>query len=98
MDNKKDNIEVIKKGNILLEDRKNLSITGVVEIISFNDEKVLLNTVFKKLEITGNNLKVSKLDIKNGEVLITGNIYGCVYLGDISKTKTPIFKKLIGKK
>lgn len=100
MDNKKDNVEVVRKGNIFLEDRKNLSVTGVFEIIAFDEERVVLNTVFKKLEITGQDLKVSKLDIKNGEVNITGKVKGCIYLDDVKdkKSKSKILKKLLGRR
>ena len=32
------------RGNITLENRKRLTLTGVEEVISFDDEKILLNT------------------------------------------------------
>lgn len=102
MEYKKDNTtELIKKSNILLENRKNISITGVFEVLSFDEEKVTLNTVLKKLEIIGNNLKISKLDLKNGEISITGNINECKYLDDKKfkgdKNKLGIVKKILGK-
>lgn len=102
MEHKKDNpTELTKKSNILLENRRNISISGVFEVLSFDDEKVTLNTVLKKLEIIGNNLKISKLDLKNGEISITGNINECRYLDDkkvkSEKSKFSLVKKLLGK-
>ena len=32
------------RGNIILENRKKMTLTGVEEVISFDDEKILLNT------------------------------------------------------
>lgn len=102
MEYKKDNTtELIKKSTVVLENRKNISITGVFEVLSFDEEKVTLNTVLQKLEIVGNNLKISKLDLKNGEINITGNINECKYLGDkkfkADKSKIGIVKKILGK-
>lgn len=92
--------EINKKSNLLLENRNKVNVSGVYEVVSFNDLKVTLNTVFKKLEILGNNLKISKLDLKNGEVIITGNINQLKYLDGIEKkdSKINIVKKMIGKK
>ena len=100
MENKNDNPEFVKKSNILVEDRKKMSVNGVFEVLSFDDEKVVLNTTLKKLEIIGNNLKISRLDLKNGEVNITGNINELKYLNDTkSKEEKPNFiKKILGKK
>lgn len=102
MEYKKDiNTDLVKKSNILLENRKKVSITGVFEVLSFDEETVLLNTVLKKLEIVGTGLKISKLDLKNGEVNITGNINECKYLDDKKvkneKKKFNIVKKILGK-
>lgn len=94
--------DITKKSNILLENRKKISINGVFEVLSFDEECVVLNTVLKKLEIVGNNLKISKLDLKNGEVSIMGNINECKYLDDKKakgekKNKLNIVKKMLGK-
>ena len=100
MDHKKNINESIKKSSIYIEDRKKVNITGVIEVLAFDEEKVLLNTLLKKLEIVGNNLKICNLDIKNGEVSISGNIHECKYLGDkkTKNTNNKLFKKIIGKK
>lgn len=92
MENKKnikDNSE-FKKSNIFLENRKNIEITGVFEVLGFDENRVLLNTVLKKLEICGNNLKICKLDLKNGEVSISGNISRCSYLDNVKKNKSKV--------
>lgn len=70
-----------KKGNLTLENRKKLSITGVVEVISFDDEKIILNTNHGGLHIKGEGLKMNKLDVQNGEVIIVGTVNSCIYTG-----------------
>ena len=83
------------KGNITLENRKKMILTGVEEVISFDDEKILLNTKLGALTIKGQNLKMNKLDVQNGDVMFNGEIYYIVYSGkEIKKEKEGIFARL----
>ena len=69
--------------------------SGVEEVISFDDEKILLNTKLGALTIKGQNLKMNKLDVQNGDVMINGEIYYIVYSGkEIKKEKEGIFARL----
>lgn len=80
------------KGNIILENRKKITLTGVVEVISFDDEKILLNTKLGQLTVKGSSLKMNKLDVQNGDVVIEGYVISLIY-GN-KKNKAPR-KKLI---
>lgn len=83
------------KGNIILENRNRLTLTGIEEVISFDDEKILLNTTLGALTIKGSELKMNKLDVQNGDVIIVGNISSIVYSGKaIKKEKENIITKL----
>ncbi|MDT8715747.1 sporulation protein YabP [Clostridium sp. 19966] len=84
-----------KKSNLTLENRKKLFLTGVAEVISFNEEKILLNTSLGMLAIKGVGLKMNKLDVQNGEVMISGTIDSCIYSGVVKKQdKESIISKL----
>lgn len=84
-----------KKSNITLENRKRLFLTGVMEVISFNEEKILLNTSLGMLTIKGSGLKMNKLDVQNGEVMIIGMIDSFIYTGSEAKQeKESILAKL----
>lgn len=83
------------RGNITLENRKKLVLTGVIEVLSFDDEKILLNTNLGQLTIKGSELKMNKLDVQNGDVIIVGNIASMVYSGkDVKKEKESLIAKL----
>lgn len=83
------------KGNIILENRKKMTLTGVKEVISFDDEKILLNTKLGTLTIKGSSLKMNKLDVQNGDVIINGEIYYVVYsVKEVKKQKESILGKL----
>lgn len=95
MELKKDIKVEEKKSNLVLENRKRLALTGVVEVISFNETVILLNTCLGSMTIKGEGLRMNKLDVQNGEVMIVGTINSCVYSGvEIKKDEESIFKKL----
>jgi sporulation protein YabP len=84
-----------KKSNLTLENRKRLVLNGVVEVVSFNEEKILLNTIQGILTIKGVELKMNKLDVQNGDVVIVGKIDSFSYSGSEAKQNNEnILKKL----
>ena len=88
-------MEQCKNSNLSLENRKKLSLSGVEEIVSFQDEKISLNTILGNLIIRGSNLKMSKLDVQSGEVIISGVISSMIYSEkNVKVTKESIIKKL----
>lgn len=74
-----------KKSNLVLDNRKKLSVTGVEEVISFNDETIILNTIIGNLTIRGGGLKMNKLDVQNGDMMITGLINSLIYSSNKGK-------------
>ena len=45
------------RGNIILENRKKMTLTGVEEVISFDDEKILLNTKLRSINDKGSKFE-----------------------------------------
>ncbi|NLL31423.1 MAG: sporulation protein YabP [Clostridiales bacterium] len=83
------------RSNIHLENRKKLTLTGAEEVISFDDEKILLNTKLGFLTIKGSELKMNKLDVQNGDLIIIGNIASIVYSNkEVKKEKENIIARL----
>jgi sporulation protein YabP len=60
--------------------RKNLEITGVKQVESFDNEEFLLETTMGFLAIRGTNLKMKNLDVESGVVNIEGKVFDLVYL------------------
>ncbi|SKA78726.1 sporulation protein YabP [Clostridium sp. USBA 49] len=84
-----------KKSSLTLENRRKLSITGVLEVISFNDYQILLNTSLGSMNIKGEGLRMNKLDVQNGDVIIIGKINSCAYSNsENKKDNESIFSKL----
>lgn len=84
-----------RKSNLILENRKKLSLTGVLEVISFNEAVIMLNTSLGSMTIKGEGLRMNKLDVQNGEVIIVGTVNSCVYSStEVKKDSESIFAKL----
>lgn len=73
-----------------LQNRKSLSLTGIMDVIRFDLTEVLLETEMGMLEVKGADLHVSRLSLEKGEVELDGTIDG------ISYSDTPSFEKKAG--
>ena len=65
--------------NIILENRGKLSISGVIDVLSFDDQVIITETELGLLTVKGENLKVNKLSIDTSEVIIEGEINSLNY-------------------
>jgi sporulation protein YabP len=68
-----------KVQNLILENREKLNISGVIDVESFNDECVIVDTELGMLVIKGIDLHINKLNIDNSELGIEGEIISCEY-------------------
>ena len=71
--------------SINLNERKNINITGVKKIDSFDDEEFLLETIMGYMVIKGEGLEIIKLDTYQGNVAIKGKINGLTYMESSDK-------------
>lgn len=75
--------EVIRSNhNIIIEDRKKLTLSGVKDVISFDDETLLLETVLGRLTLKGAGLHIVNFDTASGDLFAEGKIYAAVYTSD----------------
>ncbi|MEF2293248.1 sporulation protein YabP [Virgibacillus dokdonensis] len=77
-----------------MNNRKNLEITGVKEVDSFDNEEFLLETVMGYLIIRGQNLQLKNLDVNDGSVVIKGKIYELSYIDEQQEKAKGFFSKL----
>ena len=79
--------------SLTLDDRKALSISGVSDVDSFDEETVILYTSLGELTIKGEDLHVEHLSIDIGELSVTGKIDSLMYT-DNQKKSTGFFGKV----
>jgi sporulation protein YabP len=64
---------------LALDGRKILTMTGVTEVISFDDTAVLLRTSLGDLSVHGQQLQLKNLSLDGGQVAVEGSIAALVY-------------------
>ena len=81
MDERKNSMNTMNNvvQNIVLENREKLSISGVLDVLSFDDQIVILETQLGLLTVKGENLRINKLSIDCEEVVIEGEISNLAY-------------------
>lgn len=65
--------------NIILENRRRMSVSGVEEVLAFDERIVEMKTALGELRVQGEELKVEKLTVDEGELVICGNIVSLSY-------------------
>ena len=68
-----------------IAERKNIIVTGVKKIESFDNEEFLMDTTLGFLNIKGSELEIIKLDTYQGNVSIKGHIDSLIYMDNINK-------------
>jgi len=64
---------------LTLNERKSLTMTGVTEVVSFDEAAVVLRTALGTLEIQGQQLQLKTLSIDGGQVAVDGHISALYY-------------------
>ncbi len=65
--------------SVLIEGRRKMRITGVVDVESFQDDEMTVLTQAGALTVWGENLKLGKLNPEDGQVLLEGEIASIEY-------------------
>lgn len=68
--------------NVIIENRKSLNISGVKDVMNFDDETILLETFLGKMTIKGENLHIENFNANTGDLCATGKVYAVVYMSD----------------
>ena len=64
---------------LTLNERKNLTMTGVTEVVSFEENTVVLKTSLGLLTVQGQELKLKTLSLEGGQGAVDGRISALIY-------------------
>ncbi len=79
---------------LTLNERKSLTMSGVTEVVSFDDSAVILRTSMGMLHIQGRDLQMKTLSLDGGQVAVDGNISAMVY--EELREPRGFFRRLLG--
>lgn len=79
--------------HVTMHNCKTALVTGVKEVISFDELAVLLITCCGQMTIEGEGLHISRLDLDRGEADIDGTVSG-IYYSKIKEKSGGFFRRL----
>ena len=88
----KEMAEEIKKHSITAESRNKVQITGVTDVLSFDEECVTADTSEGALVLRGRNLHISTLELEKGVLVLDGELDSFSY--EHSMAKSSVFARI----
>ena len=82
------------KHKLIVENRETVMITGVVDVISFDEEQIIADTDLGVMVMKGYNLHVNNLNLDSGTLEVFGEINSISYE---EKTGQKVKNSFIGK-
>lgn len=68
-----------KAHHVIMEDRTKMSVTGVEDVSSFDEDEIIMRTCQGDLIVRGSGLHIGKLTLDSGEVSIDGMVTQLCY-------------------
>ncbi len=84
---------VIKGHNVEIIGRRQINITGISDIDSFDEQLVAVFTEVGELIVRGDSLHIMKIDIEAGEITLEGNLLGLEYTDNLSQ-KSSLWERI----
>ena len=72
--------------NIIMEDRRLITVSGVRDVDSFDEQTIVVFTDIGELAIRGSDLHINKLSVEVGELTVEGHISSLTYTDNEPKT------------
>ncbi len=69
----------MKNHTLSLENRQRAVLTGVSEVLGFDENQVVLMTENGEIDLTGEGLHVTRLMLEEGQLAVDGKIDGVFY-------------------
>ena len=88
------NNNFLKNHEVNLKSREKMSLTGIKEIISFDETEIILKTCSGDLTIDGENIHINVLNVTVGELELVGKINGFYYSDIINNEKHSILGRI----
>ena len=84
----------IFRHNLIIENREKIAITGVLDVISFDEDVIVSETEMGVLIIKGENLHVNSLNLEKKEMIIEGLLLSLAYEEKGQTERSSLFGKI----
>ena len=65
--------------SVHIDNRMRINVTGVLDVVSFNEQDVMLVTEAGPLNIVGSSLHMSRLNLEDGQISMEGELLALDY-------------------
>ena len=79
---------------IIIENRERITITQVADVDAFDEEAVWANLKEGGIEITGQKLNMERLDLEEGLLIVSGQIFSLSYTDKKGREKRSLLSRL----
>lgn len=79
---------------IIMTNREKMTVSGVEDVDSFDDDSIILYTAEGIMTVKGANLRINRLNVEDGELEVEGEIDSITYSDDHRKEKTGLLSKI----
>lgn len=86
--------KILSTHTVYMENRKELKITGVLQVIAYDEYKVILRTDFGKMTVAGKNIVAGQMSTDSKTMELTGDINYIQYQANRGKSESGLAKLL----
>lgn len=79
---------------ISMENREKMTITAVDDVVSFDEEKVIVDTAMGTMTVFGSDFRIHKLNVDDGQLVIDGKIDEIQYSENHKKDQKGFFARM----
>ena len=84
--------KILSNHKITIENRKDMHLTGVLQVIAYDEYKIILKTDYGRLTISGKNLVAGEMSAESGILTLCGDIDFLQYQANRGKSEGAIAK------
>ena len=86
--------KIFESHSISVNDRRHSELTGIDDVLSFDDNSITMHSAMGDMVIEGEELKIESFSADRGILTVMGKVNGLYYLDDEDKKRSSSKKRL----
>ncbi|MBR2027849.1 MAG: hypothetical protein IKA10_02515 [Oscillospiraceae bacterium] len=86
--------KILSTHTVFMENRRQLKITGVLQVIAYDEYKVVLRTDYGRMTVSGRNLVAGQMSTESRTMELTGEVNYIQYQANRGKSESGLSKLL----
>ena len=86
--------KILSEHTVFIENRRSMKLTGVVQVIAYDEYRLVLKTDYGKLTVSGRNLVAGQMNTESRTMELTGDINYLQYQANHGKSEKGLAKLL----